>query len=289
LETVIIGDSCSDLPAAYIREQDVPIVPYPFTYRGQVYYDDFGQGMSYGDFYAALRAGEAFTTSQANVHVLQELFRQYVSRDQAVIFISFSSALSNTCNNAILARQMVLEEFSQADISVVDSRSASLGEGLLLQRALEMRQAGSSKAEIVSWLERNKLRMNHWFTVDDLDHLRRGGRVSSAAAFIGTVLDIKPVLHVNNEGRLIPVMKVRGRKRSVHTLADTLARRILRPEDQTVAISHGDCLEEALFLRQLILDKIPVRDVLMNPVGPVIGAHTGPGVLSLFFMGPDRE
>lgn len=288
MKTVIIGDSCTDLPIDYIRENGVPIISYPFTFQGQMYFDDFGKSMPYADFYRALRNGEMPTTSQANVHALQERFLGFVRDGSSLIYLSFSSALSNTYNNALLARKLILEEFPQADISVIDTKCASLGEGLILYYAMGMLERGASKEEIVDWVEKNKLKMNHWFTVEDLDHLHRGGRVSGAAAFIGTVLDIKPVLHVDNEGRLIPVLKVRSRKKSVKTLAELLEERILEPEKQTIAISHGDCLSDALFLKKMILEKVSVKNVIINHVGPVIGSHSGPGTLALFFLGENR-
>ncbi|ATW25706.1 DegV family protein [Candidatus Formimonas warabiya] len=288
MKTVIIGDSCSDLPANYIHQHEIPIVHYLYLFQGKEYFDDFGTGMSYQSFYNGLRAGEMPTTSQVNIHTFTEIFTKYVQQGADLVFLSFSSALSSTFTNAVAARKMVLEQYPEREITVIDTKSASLGEGLILHYALEMLHQGASKEEIVDWVENNKLRMNHWFTVEDLEHLRRGGRVSGAAAFVGTVLNIKPILHVDDAGRLIPVMKVRGRKKSIKTLADMAAERIVDPENQIIGISHGDCPEDAFSLQEAIQERIPVKGFLINHVGPVIGAHSGPGTLAVFFLGTQR-
>jgi DegV family protein with EDD domain len=288
MKTIIIGDSCCDLPGDYLLENQVPIVHYMYLFKGQEYFDDFGKSMSYRDFYHEVRLGEMPTTSQVNVHTFEEIFEKYIKEGYAVIYVSFSSALSNTFANAVMAGETIRGKYAEADITVIDTKCASLGEGLILRHALEMLKEGASKEEIVSWIEENKLKLNHWFTVEDLGHLKRGGRVSGTAAFVGTMLNIKPVLHVDNEGRLIPVTKVRGRKKSIKVLADMLAERIINPQEQVVGISHGDCPEDALYLKELIMENCPVKDVLINYVGPVIGAHSGPGTLALFFFGRER-
>ncbi|NMA14551.1 MAG: DegV family protein [Clostridia bacterium] len=188
-----------------------------------------------------------------------------------------------------MARKLLMEEYPQGDITVIDTKSASLGEGLLLYYAVKMLREGKSKEEIVEWVENNKLKLNHWVAVEDLNHLKRGGRVSGTAAFVGTVLNVKPIIHVDDEGRLIPVMKVRGRKKSIKTLADILQERIVRPEEQIIAISHGDALEDAYYLKELIQENVKVKDVMINNIGPVIGAHSGPGTIALFFLGNSRQ
>jgi len=288
MKTVIIGDSCCDLPGDFINSSQIPIGHLMYMFQGKEYFDDFGASMSYKDFYCGVRAGEMPTTSQVNVHTFQEIFQKYVEEGFSVIYVSFSSALSSTYNSGVIARDMVREKYPEAVITVIDTKCASLGEGLILHHAVEMQRKGASHDEIVSWIEENKLRLNHWFTVEDLNHLKRGGRVSGAAAFVGSMLNIKPVLHVDNEGRLVPVTKVRGRKKSIKSLADILAERIVDPEDQIIGISHGDCLEDALYLKELILEHCQVKDVIINFVGPVIGSHSGPGTLALFFFGKER-
>jgi DegV family protein with EDD domain len=288
MDAVLLIDSCTDLPRSYVEKNEIPYISLVCNFKGQEYKDDFGKTLSYKEFYTAVRNGEMPSTSQVNVYVYTEAFKKYALEGKPVIYFGFSSALSGSLNSAILARDMVCEEISDADITVIDSRSASLGEGLLVYYANEMLKAGASNDEIVSWLETNKLKLNHWFTVDDLGHLKRGGRVSGAAAFMGTLLDIKPILHVDDEGRLIPMSKVKGRKKSIKTLFEMLKENIVSPEEQVIAISHGDCIEDAQYLRDMILKEYKVKDVIVNDIGPVIGSHTGPGVIALFFMGNKR-
>jgi len=281
-------DSCTDLPRSYVDKNEIPFVSLVCNFKDQEYKDDFGKSISYRDFFDAVRNGEMPSTAQVNVYEYTEIFKKYAAEGKSVVYLGFSSALSGSLSSAYIARDTVMEEFKDADITIVDSKSASLGEGLLAYYVNEMLKAGASKDEVVSWLETNKLKMNHWFTVDDLGHLKRGGRLSGTAAFLGTLLDIKPVLKVDDEGRLIPISKVKGRKKSIKTLFEMLQENITAPEEQVIAISHGDCIEDAEYLKEMILKEYNVKDVIINHVGPVIGAHTGPGVVALFFMGEKR-
>lgn len=263
-------------------------MPLTFHFKGVDYQDDFGKSISYKDFYNELRKGEMSSTSQINPSTFEETFRKYVSEGYSLIYIAFSSALSGTYNSACIARDTILEENPSADISIIDSKCASLGLGLLVYNACERLKAGESKEVVVNWVENNKLKLNHWFTVDDLHHLKRGGRVSSTSAILGTLLDIKPVLKVNKEGKLVPVTKVKGRKKSIRALADALKQRIVDPDNQVIAISHGDCEDDARLLERLIKEEFNIKDVIFNYVGPVIGSHSGPGTIALFFFGNDR-
>jgi len=272
MDTVLLIDCCTDLPRSYVEENEIPFVSLVCNFRGQEYKDDFGKTLSYEEFYTAVRNGEMPSTSQVNVYVYTEVFKKYAAEGKPIIYLGFSSALSGSLNSALLAKDMVCEEIENADITVIDSRSASLGEGLLAYHANET----------------NKLRMNHWFTVDDLGHLKRGGRLSGTAALVGTLLDIKPILQVDNEGKLIPVSKVKGRKKSIKTLLGMLQENIESPEEQVIAISHGDCIEDAEYLKEMILKEYKVKDIIINNVGPVIGSHAGPGVVALFFLGSKR-
>lgn len=288
MNTVIITDSCSDLPLSFIKENNVPVISMTYHFKGSEHKDDFGSTISYRDFYKAVREGELPTTSQINVFTFTEEFKKYVKEDKSIIYIGFSSALSGSLNSAIVAKDLVEKEFENADISVIDSKAASTGLGLLVYYAVDMLKNGKSKEEIVSWLEGNKLKVNHWFTVNDLFHLKRGGRVSGTAALIGTILDIKPVLHVDDEGRLIPVTKVKGRKKALKTLVEKFREMVVNPEEQVVFISHGDALEDAEYVKSLILDECRVKDVIITYIGPVVGSHSGPGTLALFFQGNSR-
>lgn len=288
MNTVIITDSCSDLPLSFVEQEKLPVLSLTFQFKGKEYEDDFGRTISYREFYDAVKEGELPTTSQINVFTYTEEFKKYVREGKSVIYIGFSSALSGSLNSAILARDMVMKEYENADISVIDSKCASAGQGLLVYYAYDMLKKGCSKQEIVDWVENNKLKVLHWFTVSDLKHLKRGGRVSGTAALIGTVLDIKPVLHVDDEGRLVPVTKVKGRKKSLKMLADKFDESAVAPEEQVVFISHGNALEDAEYVKSLILSEHKVKDFIITDVGPVIGSHSGPETIALFFMGDKR-
>lgn len=289
METTLVIDSCSDLPESYIKDNNfICYLPLVYEIGGEEHYDNFGEGISYSEFYNKLRSGETSKTSQINVQRFYEMFRKHIENNKAVIYIGFSSVLSGCVNSASVARKQILEQYENADITVVDSKSASLGYGLLVYYACEMIKKGSSVKEVVKWLEDNKLKMNHWFTVEDLNHLKRGGRVSPAAAAVGTLLNIKPILKVDNEGRLIPDHKVKGRKKSLKVIAEILDKKIIKPENQVIAISHGDCLDDAEYVKGLILEKHKVKDVIVNYVGPVIGSHSGPGTIALFFLADER-
>lgn len=288
METILITDSCSDLPLSFIEENNISALSFTCEYKGEERMDDFGKTFQYKEFYTAVRNGEMPKTSQVNANRYFNEFEKHVKQGKSVIYICFSSALSGSFNSANIAKDMILEEYENADITIIDSKCASMGEGLLFYYAYNMLKDGVSKEEIINWVENNKLKINHWFTVDDLNHLKRGGRVSSAAAVIGTILDIKPVLIVNDEGKLIPVGKVKGRKKSLRTLADKLEENIASYEPQVVFISHGDCLEDAVYVENLVRKNNKVKDVVINNVGPVVGTHSGPGTVALFFMGQKR-
>ncbi|NLB42065.1 MAG: DegV family protein [Clostridiales bacterium] len=288
MKPAIIIDSCTDLPYSYIKEHDITVVNLTYQFKGKENIDDFFQIIDPKTFYDEVRAGEMSTTSQVNSEQYIKNFRPFIEKNISIISLSFSSALSGSFGSSVLAKDMLLEEYPDADITLIDTKAASLGSGLIAWNAIEMLKEGVSKEEIVQWVEENKLKVAHWFTVGDLNHLKRGGRVSGATAFIGTILDIKPILHVDNEGRLIPVTKVKGRKKSIRALFEKLQETIVNPEGQTIFISHGDSLEDAQYLADLIKAKYNVKDIIINYVGPVIGSHSGPGTLALFFISSGR-
>ena len=189
---------------------------------------------------------------------------------------------------SVLAKKTILKEDSKANITVIDTRSATAGHGLLVYYACEMLKQGKSKEDIVNWIEDNKLKVNIWFTVDSLDYLRRGGRLSAASATVGALLDVKPLLFVDNNGKLVPVKKVRGRKKAIKGLLEEFQNRVINPEEQTIFISHGDCIEGAEYLKKLVMNEGKLKNVVINYVGPVIGAHTGPGILCIAYIGISR-
>lgn len=288
MKNIIFTDSCCDLPISFINENNIQVMHLRVNLRGKDIPDDLGKSIAHKDFYNLIREGEMPTTSQVNVNTFEEGFRKFSEQGYSIIYIGFSTALSGCVNSARLAKEVVLEEIKDADITIIDTKSASMGLGLIVYYAAQMLKEGKGKEDIIKWIEKNKLKVNHWFTVDDLNHLKRGGRISSTVAIVGTMLNIKPIMHVDNEGRLIPLSKVKGRKKSIKSLQEKLKERIVESEKQVVFISHGDCLDDAEYLRDLILKEINVKDVIINNVGPAVGSHSGPGTLALFFIGNDR-
>ena len=242
--------------------------------------------MAPGDFYAKLRSGELGSTAAVSPGVFQETMGGLVEGGRDVLCISFSSALSATYQAACIAAEDVMAAHPGSKVLVVDSRSASLGQGLLVYLAARKKREGLDLEALRDYVEETRGHICHWFTVDDLNHLKRGGRVSAAAALLGTMLQMKPVLHVDDEGRLIPVSKVRGRKASLKALVDKMEELVVDPS--VVFISHGDCGDEARELGEAIQAKFPVERLEINYVGPVIGNHSGPGTMALFFLGTKR-
>lgn len=284
----IITDSACDLPIEYIEENQIDVAPLMVNINGKFIPDDLGQSLKHEDFYKMIKEGAMPSTTQVNVGTFLELFKKYVKQGETILYIGLSSALSGTYNSSNTAREMILEEYPDAKIYLIDSLSASVGEGLLVYKANEMLNNNIDIDEVVKFIENIKRHVIHAITVDDLNHLKRGGRVSSTAAIVGTMLNIKPILHVDDEGRLIPVSKVKGRKKSIKGLQESLKERIIKPEEQTIFISHGDCLSEAEHLKDLILNEVQVKEVIINNVGPAVGSHSGPGTIALFFIGENR-
>ena len=282
----IITDSGCDLNKTMIEELNITIVPLYVNFRQQSMEDSVDEGIA--ELYAGLRAGEAATTSAINPDRWANAMEPVLARGEDVLVITFSSGLSTTYQSAVIAANELQEQYPQRKIRVVDSLCASLGQGLLVWYACQKRAAGMDIDELVSWLEESKPRLAHWFTVDDLMYLKRGGRVSAATALVGTMLQIKPVLHVNDEGRLISVSKARGRKASIAALAKQMQTTGLPGENDTIFISHGDCREDAEALAEMLKESCGVKNVVIGYVGAVIGSHAGPGTLALFFLGQHR-
>lgn len=288
MEYLITTDNMADFPEEYLKEHKLPTMSLTYLLDGKTYTAE--NSLSSEEFYRKMREGCMPTTSQVNPQEAKEKLQEFLKINKNIIHIAFSSGLSGTCNSVRLAAEELMEEKPDCRITVIDSLAASMGEGLLVHKALEQQEAGASYDELVKWLEANKLHVCHNFTVDDLFHLYRGGRVSKAAAVLGTMINLKPVLHVDDEGHLIPLSKVRGRKKSLNVLVDNMEKQMgsYRNKNDVVFISHGDCYEDALYVQEQVRKRFGIEKFLINPVGPTIGAHSGPGTLALFFMGEAR-
>lgn len=285
----VFTDSSCDLPADLADELEVTALPLSLNLAGKEYYNYLdGHEISFEEFYREIRAGKPCTTSAVNVEAFVHAMEPVLQSGRDVLCIAFSSGLSNTYNAAKLACEELAPKYPERKVYAVDTLCASLGEGLLVYLAVQEKRRGKTIDELRSWLEATKLHLCHWFTVEDLNHLKRGGRISAATALIGTMLNIKPVLHVDDEGHLINIGKARGRRASLLALVDHMEETATDPAAQTVFISHGDSLADAQFVAQEVKRRFGVKTVLLNYVGPVIGAHSGPGTIALFFLGTHR-
>ncbi len=282
---LIVTDNMSDLPESYCRERGLHQMYLSYVLDGVEYNGE--HQLEPSTFYEKMRAGSMPVTSQISIEKAKECLLEYSRECPNIICIAFSSGLSGTYNSISVAAQQLMEEQEGLHITVIDSLAASLGQGLLVHKALEKQKAGLSYDELVTWVEENKNHVVHNFTVDDLFHLHRGGRVSKATAIIGSMVQIKPMLHVDEEGHLIAVGKVRGRRKSIHALADAMEKQMgsRQAENDVVFISHGDCREDANTLKDMIQKRFGIDAFLIDYVGPTIGAHSGPGTLALFYMG----
>ena len=286
----IITDSTTDLSPALAEELGIEIIPMEITLSGASYlqFPD-ERALSNRTFYERLASGETATTNQINATTFTETFERYLQAGTDVLDIGFSSGLSGTYNNSRLAAQELSEKYPGRRILVLDSLAASMGEGLLVYHAVQKQREGMGIDELASWVEANRNRLAHWFTVDDLNFLKRGGRVSGAAALFGTMLGIKPVLHVDNDGHLIPVEKVRGRKNALDALVNHMEKAVEHPENQAIFISHGNAPEDAEYVAKQVKARFSVPKVYINYIGPVIGSHAGPGTVALFFLGKSKD
>lgn len=284
----LVTDTSADLPASYLKENDIAVMSLAYIIDGGTY--GWENPMDEHEFYTRMRKGSMPTTSQVNIGDAVELFEKLIEDNDEILCISFSSGLSGTYNSVAVAAQNVCEAHPEKKIRVVDSKAASLGQGLMVDFALRMRQEGKSLDETADYLEQNLKHFVHVFTVDDLNHLYRGGRVSRATAFVGTLANIKPILHVDDEGHLINIGKVRGRKKSLIELVNLMEQKIgdHLEDNQKVFISHGDSPEDAEFVAEEVKKRFGIDSFLIHYVGPTIGAHSGPGTIALFFFGNER-
>lgn len=283
---VITVNSTVDMPKEWLEERNIKVVPLHYTMDGTTYEDM--NGLSAKEFFAKLREGKMSVTSQVNPDEAREALEPLVKEGKDILHLAFTSVLSGTYNSMRLAAEELREDYPEAKIIVVDTLCACMGEGLLAHYAYEMKMAGKTIEETAQWIEDNKLRVGHQVTVDDLHHLHRGGRVSKASAVVGSMVKIKPILIVNDEGKLVVEAKERGRKKSINTIVNMAIERMGEADKEIAFVTHGDCLEEAEYLAELLKEKAGVKEVLINNIGTVIGSHTGPGVLAVFHMGNKR-
>lgn len=284
---VIFADSSCDLSNEMMAERGIRYVSLSFRFddSDKEYTND---GMNIKEFYDKMREGGVAKTSAVNSETFAVEFEKILKDGMDILYIGFSSGLSTTYNSARIAAKQLKSSYPERKIIVVDTLAASAGIALLIDMVLEKKNAGASIEEAAKFAEDNKMRICHWFTVDDLVYLKRGGRIGSAAAFFGNMIGIKPVLHVDNEGHLVNVMKVRGRKMSIATLAQKYGELADDDGNKIVYISHSDCLADAEELGRIIEEKYGAKTKLITNVGAVIGAHSGPGTLALFFVGKER-
>ncbi|MDO5519993.1 MAG: DegV family protein [bacterium] len=285
----IITDSSANLPETMIDEFDLHILSLVFRIKDQEYYGYVkGETTDLAQFYKRMREKENITTSLINVEFCESYMRKLLDAGEDILYIGFSSGLSGTYQAVAMVADQLREEYPQRKILTVDTLAAALGEGLLVYYACTLKREGKTMEEVYQWLLDNRLHLCHWFTVDDLFFLLRGGRVSAASAIVGSMLSIKPVMHVDDEGRLIVMEKVRGRRKSLDGLVKHMEETVTNPEEQVVFISHGDCLKDAEYVANQVKEKLHVKDVLIHILDPVIGAHSGPGTVALFFLGTKR-
>lgn len=288
-EYIIVTDSSADLTQALVEELEISVLPLSFTIRGTSLEDHPDKrNMSSKEFYQLLRDGEMSTTNAVNVYQYEQLLEPVLQSGKDVLILSFTSGLSATCQSSIMAAEELREKFPERKIEVVDTLCASAGQGMLVWYAGQKRLAGESLESVRDWCEANKMKVCHWVTVNDLMHLKRGGRISATTALAGTLLQIKPIIHVDDAGKLDTVDKARGRKAALDYLVQKVVDTAIDPAEQTMFISHSDCLEDAEYIEKQIKEKCGVKDVKICDIGPVIGSHTGPGCAAVFFLGQPR-
>ncbi len=287
---VITCSSTYDLNNEFAKANGITVLPYQYFIEGKEYYDDKGESsMGIHDFYEKMRAGAVATTSMVNTERYTDFFTPFLESGKDVIHIEFSSGLSGSYNNALLTADSLKKKYPDRKIAIIDSLSASPGHGLLVYYAIQKRDGGASFEEACEYTDKLKFKIIHWFAVDSLEYLRRGGRVSRASAFLGTMLNIKPVLSFNNEGKIIPIEKTRGRKKSLLEMVNRMEKDIDNPDGQMVFIGHADAIDDAKWVEEKIKERFPtIKATYIDYIGPVIGAHAGPSTIAIFYIGKER-
>ena len=291
MNTIILTDSTCDLTLEYVEQNSdiLDVLGMPVNIDGHEYFDDFGKTLSHDEFYSKLRLGIMPSTAQINMFRFSTMFKKHYVEGKSVIYIGFSSNMSGTFNNAVLARQEFLEIYPDADITIIDSLAASIGQGVLIVGAIDMLREGKSKDEIVNWVEANKLKANHWFAVDDLNYLKKGGRISAATAVVGSALNIKPILTLDNSGKLGSYTNVRGRKKSIKFISEKFQEHVINCSEATVIIGHGNCLEDAEILKEYVLSIGKPKNIIISELSATIASHVGPNMIACAFIGDGRE
>ena len=284
----LLTDSDAEIPFSWVKELDLDFLRMPYTMDGQVYDYDLGEKIDVPAFYQELRKGKMPTTIMRNTQEIREFFEPYVRQGLDVLYLGFSSALSGNFQCAMQAAEELRADYPERKLIMVDTLSISMAQGQIVRRAAELRDQGKSIDEVAAWAEENKLRSNAYFTVNDLFHLKRGGRLSGATALVGTVLSIKPLLKENAAGQLVQDGKVQSRRKAIAALVERYVERAEDMENQEVHLMHGDCLEDVQLMEKMLREKCTPGSVLIHLVGPVIAAHTGPGVLGIVFWGKVR-
>ncbi len=291
-EYVITCSSTYDLNNEFAEKNDINVLPYQYFIDGEEYFDDKGataSSMTVHEFYEKMRAGSMATTSMVNTERYTAFFSPLLEAGKDVLHIEFSSGLSGSYNNALMTAEQLRKKYPDRKLTIIDGLSASPGYGLLVYYAVQKRDGGASYDELKDYVEELKFKIIHWFAVDNLEYLRRGGRVSRASAFLGTMLNIKPVLTFNKEGKIIPIEKIRGRKKSLVEMIDKMEKDIDGPDGQMVFIGHADALEDAQMVEGLIKERFPsIKGTYIDLIGPVIGAHAGPSTIAIFYIGKQR-
>lgn len=280
---VLLTDSASDLPLSFVRDLDIGIIPMKYTVNDNLCID---RNTDLKNFYDMLRGKATSSTTQVNTEEFFEFFEKYLKEGKDILYIGFPLSLSGMFNCATNAARELSEIYPERKILLVDSMSASIGQGILVYYAAMMKKSGSTIEEVENWVNENKLRACHWFTVDDLHHLKRGGRISPAIAVVGSILNVKPLLSMNNEGNIYVFGKVRGRKNTLDLMSSKIEN--LNPQENQVFVGHGDCIEDAKYVANKISSIVPKINIQMVYLGPIIGTHTGPGTVALAFMGNSR-
>ncbi len=284
----LLVDSCCDLPFDYLKENNVELVSMIINLNYKEYVDDLGKTFDYNWFMDQLKLGEMPSTSQINIGTYSEVFKKYINSEIPLLYVAFSSELSGSQRNAYSALRLLEEENESVNVKIIDSKAASLGEGLLVKEMIKQRADGKTIDEAINWLENNINRVHSWVTVNDLNHLERGGRISKTSAAIGSLVKIKPIINVDKNGKLVNVGKTRGRNKSLEKIVSETKRTIENSEEQTLLVAYAGDLEAAEHVKELIEKNIPVKGIELLPMGPTIASHTGYGAIAIFSYGINK-